>query len=139
MKNKVLVFITRRVKNERELLVFDHRDHPEAGTQIPAGTVEDGETLETAVFREVFEESGLRLLDPGRLLGKFDYTFDSARQRELRHVFHVHLDSPTKEQWQHTVGGDGEDQGMVFQYRWVPLTSAHNELHKFQNEYLPLI
>ncbi|MFG2923052.1 NUDIX domain-containing protein [Streptomyces sp. NPDC048305] len=43
----------------RELLVFDHRDHPEAGTQVPAGGVDPGELLTHAVQREVREETGV--------------------------------------------------------------------------------
>ncbi|WP_280202264.1 NUDIX domain-containing protein, partial [Nocardia cyriacigeorgica] len=41
------------------LLVFDHVGLPEAGTQIPAGGVHPGEALDTAVLREVAEETGL--------------------------------------------------------------------------------
>lgn len=49
---KVTAFITRG----RDLLLFEH---PNAGIQIPAGTVEDGEPLEQAALREAAEESGL--------------------------------------------------------------------------------
>jgi len=51
---KVTAFATR--KNGSELLVFHH---PTAGVQVPAGTVETGETLEEALVRELFEETGL--------------------------------------------------------------------------------
>jgi 8-oxo-dGTP pyrophosphatase MutT (NUDIX family) len=50
--DKVTGFVTRG----RELLVFRH---PTAGVQLPAGTVEAGETPEAAVLREVREEAGL--------------------------------------------------------------------------------
>ncbi|WP_280200797.1 NUDIX domain-containing protein [Nocardia cyriacigeorgica] len=49
-----------RYRTTPELLVFDHAAHPEAGTQIPAGGVHSGESLEQAVLREVAEETGLR-------------------------------------------------------------------------------
>ncbi|MCP5097606.1 MAG: NUDIX domain-containing protein, partial [Chloroflexi bacterium] len=51
---KVTAFITRRVANETQLLVFQH---PTAGIQLPAGTVETGELAETAVLREITEET----------------------------------------------------------------------------------
>jgi 8-oxo-dGTP pyrophosphatase MutT (NUDIX family) len=35
----------------KELLVFDHRDHPNAGTQVPAGRIDPGETLEQCLLR----------------------------------------------------------------------------------------
>jgi NADH pyrophosphatase NudC (nudix superfamily) len=55
--DKVLAYITRH--NCAQLLVFDHRHSPEAGTQVPAGTVEVAESIEQALWREVEEESGL--------------------------------------------------------------------------------
>jgi 8-oxo-dGTP pyrophosphatase MutT (NUDIX family) len=62
---KVTAFITRQSKNGDELLLFEH---PYAGIQIPAGTVEDGETPEQAVLREAAEETGLTSLSIHRYL-----------------------------------------------------------------------
>jgi 8-oxo-dGTP pyrophosphatase MutT (NUDIX family) len=53
---KVTAFVTREWESERQLLLFQH---PNAGVQIPAGTVEAGESLEQAVLREAAEETGL--------------------------------------------------------------------------------
>ena len=63
---KVTAFITRERNGVKELLVFRH---PNAGIQIPAGTVEDGEHLETAVKREVYEETGLQIVKIEKYLG----------------------------------------------------------------------
>jgi 8-oxo-dGTP pyrophosphatase MutT (NUDIX family) len=52
---KVTAFVTRQAAGG-EMLLFRH---PYAGVQFPAGTVEEGETLEQAVLREVAEETGL--------------------------------------------------------------------------------
>ncbi|CAN0515446.1 unnamed protein product, partial [Phaeothamnion confervicola] len=43
---------------------------PEAGVQLPAGTMEAGETPEDAVLREAFEETGLAGLRIVRFLGR---------------------------------------------------------------------
>ena len=53
----------------KELLVFKH---PTAGVQIPAGTVERDEDIETAVKREVYEETGLQLVEIENYLGCFE-------------------------------------------------------------------
>ena len=53
---KVTGFVTCQWQNDTQLLLFKH---PYAGIQIPAGTVEEGETLEDALLREVVEETGL--------------------------------------------------------------------------------
>ena len=63
---KVTAFVTRERDGVRELLVFKH---PNAGIQIPAGTVEDGENPETAVMREIYEETGLQLVKIEKSLG----------------------------------------------------------------------
>ncbi len=51
----------RKGAEARELLVFQHAGMPEAGLQVPGGTVEQGETPNDAVAREVLEESGVPL------------------------------------------------------------------------------
>jgi 8-oxo-dGTP pyrophosphatase MutT (NUDIX family) len=53
---KVTAFVTRMVHGRRELLLFEH---PYAGIQLPAGTVEPGEAPEAAAIRETQEETGL--------------------------------------------------------------------------------
>jgi 8-oxo-dGTP pyrophosphatase MutT (NUDIX family) len=63
---KVTAFVTRESKEEYDLLLFEH---PHAGIQIPAGTVEEDETPEEAVVREVTEETGLTSLSIRQYLG----------------------------------------------------------------------
>jgi 8-oxo-dGTP pyrophosphatase MutT (NUDIX family) len=63
---KVTALITRPAKPGLELLLFEH---PYAGIQIPAGTVEEQETPEEAVLREAKEETGLSPLAIQRYLG----------------------------------------------------------------------
>ena len=53
---KVTAFITRESVGGYDLLLFEH---PNAGIQVPAGTMEAGETPEEAVLREAREETGL--------------------------------------------------------------------------------
>ncbi|MBC9711905.1 hypothetical protein H9Y04_04885 [Streptomyces sp. TRM66268-LWL] len=45
---RVAAYVTRTRPAGPELLVFDHRDHPGAGTQIPAGGVSPDEPLTQA-------------------------------------------------------------------------------------------
>ena len=66
---KVTAFIIRERGDVKELLVFKH---PTAGIQIPAGTVEEGEDVETAVKREVYEETGLQFVEIEDYLGCFE-------------------------------------------------------------------
>ena len=63
---KVTAFITRKTESGHMLLLFEH---PYAGIQIPAGTVEPSENPEQAVIREVFEETGLTITSRPTILG----------------------------------------------------------------------
>ncbi len=65
MLDKVTCFVLRPTAAGPELLLFEH---PYAGVQIPAGTVEPGETPEAAASREVAEETGLQMPEAGRPL-----------------------------------------------------------------------
>ena len=71
---KVTAFIVRERCGVKELLVFKH---PTAGVQIPAGTVENGEDIETAVKREVYEETGLQSVEIEEYLGCFENELES--------------------------------------------------------------
>jgi 8-oxo-dGTP pyrophosphatase MutT (NUDIX family) len=63
---KVTAFVTRSVHSVEELLLIEH---PNAGIQIPAGTVEPGEDPSNAVLREAVEETGLSGFSIVRSLG----------------------------------------------------------------------
>jgi 8-oxo-dGTP pyrophosphatase MutT (NUDIX family) len=68
--HKVTALITCRWAGEDYLLVFQH---PFAGIQIPAGTVEVGEDIAVAARREAWEETGLTDLDEGIYLGQREH------------------------------------------------------------------
>ncbi len=67
MIEKVTAFVIRKKNKMLQLLVFSH---PSAGIQIPAGTVEEHEGLEMALFREVKEETGLTNIKLIRKVGE---------------------------------------------------------------------
>jgi 8-oxo-dGTP pyrophosphatase MutT (NUDIX family) len=114
MYRRVVAYVVR----DGALLVFDHRDHPEAGTQVPAGTVEDAEEPAAAVVREVLEECGVRV----RLVRELGVTDTIAPKRgDPRRNFYFELttDDP-RDAWEHVVGGGGGDDGLTFLCRFVP-------------------
>lgn len=101
---KVLAYITRG----DELLVFTHPASPEAGIQVPGGTIEDGESPEAAVLREAFEETGLPGLRLVRFLGEQVREMVEANQGETHHryFFHLAVDSaPDRWRSYETFGG----------------------------------
>jgi 8-oxo-dGTP diphosphatase len=106
-----------RERGGTELLVFDHRDYPEAGTQVPAGRVDPGETLEQCLLRELHEEAGIEEARVVRELGRPTWP-----AKYENHAFEVHITgAEPADTWDHVVHGDGDDAGLVFRYRWEPV------------------
>ncbi|MEZ0260576.1 MAG: NUDIX domain-containing protein [Alphaproteobacteria bacterium] len=122
---KVVAYITLGDK----LLVFNHRDYPEAGVQVPAGTVEAEEELPEAVLREAEEETGLKGLQLVKYLGAED--FDAAKvgrggEVHERHFFHLQCANPAPEKWRHwEMTPSGEDKTPVaFDLYWADKEEA---------------
>ena len=134
-----------------ELLVFTHRDHPRAGTQVPGGGVAANEAPEAAVLRELREESGLTAVRIERLLEVYEReraprrtmpgTADDpvGEEDQRRHAFHLTLTGDVPDSWDHTVHGGGEDNGLVFRYAWLPLDEAEARLWPIQARVVPLL
>ncbi|MEO8288460.1 MAG: NUDIX domain-containing protein [Chloroflexota bacterium] len=139
---KVIAYITRvGPLGWSELLVFEHRDYPGAGLQVPAGTVKDGEAVETAVLREATEETGLEKCRLMRKLAVYDWFNTSSGQINERHVFHLTAPDGTADEWTWVETGGGEVtelEGYVFCFRWVPLDSVI-ELAGNQGDFLDAI
>ena len=106
------------VVRDDQLLVFDHRDFPEAGTQVPAGTVDANERPEESVVREVLEETGVHARVV-RHLGSVATTAPGGEPR--RNLFFQLEAGEERDEWEHLVIGGGEDRGLVFLCRFVPL------------------
>ena len=108
-RERVVVYVTRG----DQLLVFDHRDHPEAGTQVPAGGVHEEEALDDAAIREVFEETGVVLDGRPTFLGTHEHVDGLGRPARSSFV-QIAAPSTMPDSWQHQVTGSGDDQRLVF-------------------------
>jgi 8-oxo-dGTP pyrophosphatase MutT (NUDIX family) len=137
--SKVMAYITREGRKGKEVLVFRHEHHSEAGLQVPGGTVDEGETPQTALHREILEETGLSCLKlVGPLTRVLSYS-DSRREWQERHVFHLEARSDLPSAWRHIVRCDGEDDGLHFLFSWIPVRDAEVELYRGHGEWLRLL
>ncbi|MFB9804016.1 NUDIX domain-containing protein [Haladaptatus pallidirubidus] len=86
--------------------------------QVPKGGIEDGESPREAVVRELKEESGLTELESIRSLETDVWQHHEKPKAYRRHFFHI-VAEERRDQWRHTVTGDGEDEGVVYDYFWA--------------------
>lgn len=104
-----------------ELLVFEQVAFPHAGVQIPAGGVRPNETLDMAVLREVYEETGLRDLTVRTQLHTEHKPHPITGTPRTTTFFVLDAPHQTPEAWTHPVHGHGADTGMIFTCRFEPL------------------
>ncbi len=118
---KVLIYIT---QNDR-LLVFRHTQFPEAGIQVPAGTIKAGEDPLQAALREAWEETGLEMnkLKLCGKLGEDEFLAGDASEPATthRHFYHFEFTGKTLERWLHyeTDPSDGSPALIEFEFYWV--------------------
>ena len=128
---RVVAYVTRG----RELLVFEHLGLPSAGTQVPAGRLDPGESLKAGLARELDEEVGIR----ARVVRELGYV--TRRQGDGKvyesHYFQLESDDP-RDAWEHVVRGNGDDAGLVFLCRFAPLEPPP-QLAGRQAEFLRLL
>jgi 8-oxo-dGTP pyrophosphatase MutT (NUDIX family) len=135
---KAFAYVTH---NDR-LLIFSHPLEPEAGLQVPAGTMDDGETPEQAVLREAAEETALESLRIVRFLGEAWRDARPYGKDELHHRFFFHLacDSDPPERWQnYEMDTSDGSPPPLFELWWVPLPDGVPELISGHGALLPAL
>ena len=117
------------VIHDGHLLLFTHDTIPliKTGVQVPAGSIESGETPERAAERELFEETG----GSGRVvrsLGEERYDVRPARDEiAVRRFFLISVEQPDlTERWRagERSRSDG-GEGVSWTCWWMPLHDAH--------------
>ncbi len=124
MVEKVVAYITHRGR----LLVFRHTHVPEAGIQVPAGTIEPGEDPAVAVLREAEEESGLSQFSTPRLLGQDVQDLAEFGKQGIarRWFFHLEAHGDLPERWVHEERhpSEGPEAVIEFELYWAPLAAV---------------
>lgn len=132
---KAFGYVTRFKEGQKQVLVFQH-SIPEAGIQIPKGTVEPGESTYDAVIREVQEETGLDNFTVEAFIAEdlFEY-----KEGVVHHRFFYEIQTmDDREAWDYKPTGGGGEIGLTFHFFWI---HAHDEvkLVKGHGDYLNVI
>jgi 8-oxo-dGTP diphosphatase len=125
---KAFAYIT----NGNRLLVFEHVGIPEAGVQVPAGSILPGETPSAAAIREAAEETGLNGFGDPHLLGiqEFDARPFGKDEIHKRYFFHLPLPRAVEGRWRwfEIDPSDGSRLKIEFEHYWVPFAEAETRL-----------
>lgn len=136
---KAFAYIT----NGTRILVFEHADFPSAGIQVPAGTIEPGESPAAAVVREAHEETGMSDLGMPWLVGILDFDARPFGKNELhrRHFFHLCAAGEVSEKWRHYErdASDGSRERIAFDIYWLPLSGAAGRLIADHGALIPVL
>lgn len=136
VKHKAFAYIT----HGSRLLVFRHPNSLEAGIQVPAGTIENGERPEDAVMREAVEETGLSDLILVGKLGEHVRDMSDWGLHELhhRHFFHLRCEGDPPPTWQHyEMSPSTGEPPILFQLFWVQLPDGVPQLLCDHGKMLP--
>ena len=117
------------------------KNEPEAGVQVPAGTLEAEEDPWHAVLREAQEETGLDALQIVSYLGPHESTFENEQGAPItvrRHFFHLQFHGQAPARWQHwemTPSG-GVEGPILFELWWASIAEAGVLLQKWFSPFL---
>lgn len=135
VRRKAFAYVTSGTR----LLLFTHPESPEAGIQVPAGTMLPDEDPAAAVLREAREETGLTALRLGRWLGRDlvdarPYGRDEVHDRWF---FHVICDE-APERWRHWESDPaGGGAPIPFEFFWADLRGELPELIAGHDRFVP--
>lgn len=139
MLPKVVAYITRETERGTELLVFRHPRHIKTPIQVPQGTVEVGEPVIDALWRELEEETGRSDFTLIGQIAKVPFYADWRDEWQERNVFHLSAPADTPDDWTYVVTDGESDKGLRFEFFWLPLIEAKGKLHWSQNRWLEML
>ncbi|OXS59576.1 8-oxo-dGTP pyrophosphatase MutT (NUDIX family) [Bacillus sp. V-88] len=133
---KAYAYVTRVRDGRLQVLVFQHKDIPEAGIQIPKGTVKEEEDTYSAVIREVKEETGIQKFEVEKLISADFWRNDDGAMHNR--YFYKIVCNEKADAWEYNPTGGGEEDGLTFQFFFIS-SDEEVELIRGHADYLNLV
>lgn len=136
---KALVYITQGAC----VLLLRHPAHPEAGIQVPGGSIHPNEAPAEAALREAREETGLARLSIVQLLGVADFDMRPFGKAEIhrRHFFHLKCQGESPASWRHEERdpSSGAAEPIALELFWARYPGEIPPLIAGHGQYLPAV
>ncbi len=136
---KALVYITQ----DAYVLLLRHPAHPEAGIQVPGGSIHPNEAPAEAALREAREETGLARLSIVQLVGVADFDMRPFGKAEIhrRHFFHLEFQGESPASWRHEERdpSSGVAEPIALELFWARYPSEVPPLIAGHGQYLPAV
>lgn len=119
-KHKAFAFIIKHA-GEGRFTLLTHQIDGDDRLFLPGGRLDSGETFVQAMYREVWEESGIVKDDliMVRSLGTVRYFNHETGHNVEQESFLLALPPDWRETWDYVVQGEGNDAGEVFRYQFI--------------------
>ena len=129
------------IRQDDRILVFRQQmvDGTQDVAQFPGGTIDDDESIENGLLREVYEETGLSDLEIVRQLGCSIYE-PADTVRSMRHFYLLRCNEPMQDTWLHFEMHSSEhDYPLAYLYKWATLKEAKHILGAGHEDVLHLL
>jgi 8-oxo-dGTP pyrophosphatase MutT (NUDIX family) len=123
-RQRAAAYVLRQGPGRVEVLVMLHRDAPEAGVQIPGGGALAHETVGEAAVRETLEETGVRGLRFGEVLGSKLMRGPVYAEGYQVTTYSWLRAEESRDAWDHTVVSADEDDGVRMRCEFRPVEQA---------------
>jgi ADP-ribose pyrophosphatase len=134
MIKKVLAFCIRKKMNKHEILVLSKVNGK--GIEVPGGSVEENESFENAVKRELFEETGINSIRNMSKVLTVPFYADWRKEWQERNIFKLELENTSKDEWEHIISDGKEDKGKKARIFWLDVDLAKKELLWGQGQFI---
>ena len=136
---KALVYITQGAC----VLLLRHPAHPEAGIQVPGGSIHPNESPAEAALREAREETGLARLSIVQPVGVANFDMRPFGKAEIhrRHFFHLESRGESPASWHHEERdpSSGAAEPIALELFWARYPGEVPPLIAGHGQYLPAV